>query len=115
NPEKILKMPVDTGAGWQDFNSRKVTSFLGLDTHPNAKALSQQMNVFLKNLYSFFWAKDCSIVEINPLAIVGEGDASRIIALDAKINFDDNSLTRHKDLQELRDESEEDPKELEAA
>jgi len=115
NPEKILKMPIDPAAGWQDFCSRRVSSFLGLDDHPNAKALSAQMGTFLKNLYTFFWAKDCSIVEINPLAIVGEGEASRIVALDAKINFDDNGLPRHKELLELRDEHEEDPKELEAA
>jgi succinyl-CoA synthetase beta subunit len=115
SPEKILKMPIDPAAGWQDFCSRRVSSFLGLDAHPNAKVLSAQMGTFLKNLYSFFWAKDCSIVEINPLAIVGEGEASRIVALDAKINFDDNGLPRHKELLELRDEHEEDPKELEAA
>ena len=67
---------------------------------------------FLISLYNVFIEKDCSIVEINPLVTTGEGE---VLALDAKINFDDNALFRHKDIQELRDLEEEDPKEIEAS
>ncbi|MCC4038295.1 succinate--CoA ligase subunit beta, partial [Staphylococcus pseudintermedius] len=67
---------------------------------------------FLIALYNVFIEKDCSIVEINPLVLTGEGD---VLALDSKINFDDNALFRHKDIVELRDLEEEDPKEIEAS
>ncbi|MDO2177214.1 succinate--CoA ligase subunit beta, partial [Escherichia coli] len=63
-------------------------------------------------LYNVFIEKDCSIVEINPLVTTADGD---VLALDAKINFDDNALFRHKDVVELRDLEEEDPKEIEAS
>ena len=63
-------------------------------------------------LYSAFTELDASLVEINPLVVTGAGD---VVALDAKMNFDDNALFRHKDLEELRDDDEEDPNELEAA
>ena len=66
------------------------------------------LNFFIQCIYR----KDCSIVEINPLVTTGEGE---VLALDAKINFDDNALFRHKDIQELRDLEEEDPKEIEAS
>ncbi len=110
HPEKILTLPVEPAAGWSPFYARKVAAFLGL-----TGKLATELDAFLGNLYKFFWEKDCSIVEINPLAIVGEGEAQKIIALDAKINFDDNALKRHPDVAELRDESEEDPAELEAS
>ena len=76
-----------------------------------------QKNLLIKreiliSLYNVFIEKDCSIVEINPLVTTGEGE---VLALDAKINFDDNALFRHKDIQELRDLEEEDPKEIEAS
>ena len=67
---------------------------------------------FMLGMYQAFTALDASIVEINPLVVTGAGD---VLALDAKINFDDNALYRHKDIEELRDEAEEDPTELEAA
>ena len=66
----------------------------------------------LGDLYKAFIELDCSLVEINPLVVTGAGD---VIALDAKMNFDDNALFRHQDLEELRDDDEEDPTELEAA
>lgn len=110
HPEKILTMPIEPSSGWSSFYSRKVATFLGLKG-----PLANQLDSFLANLYKFFWEKDCSIVEINPLAIVGEGEQQKIIALDAKVNFDDNALKRHPDVTELRDEAEEDPAELEAS
>ncbi|MDN6699378.1 MAG: succinate--CoA ligase subunit beta, partial [Staphylococcus equorum] len=67
---------------------------------------------FLVSLYNVFIEKDCSIVEINPLVTTNDGD---VLALDAKVNFDDNALFKHKDIQELRDLEEEDPKEIEAS
>ncbi|MBF9295482.1 succinate--CoA ligase subunit beta, partial [Staphylococcus epidermidis] len=67
---------------------------------------------FLLSLYNVFVEKDCSIVEINPLVTTGDGD---VLALDAKLNFDDNALFRHKDILELRDLEEEDPKEIQAS
>ena len=70
------------------------------------------MGKLLGGLYKLFWAKDCNMVEINPLVTTPEGD---IVALDAKVNFDSNALYRHKDILELRDLAEEDPKEVEAS
>ncbi|PWC79669.1 succinyl-CoA synthetase subunit beta, partial [Azospirillum sp. TSH64] len=67
---------------------------------------------FIQAAYKAFVDLDCAIVEINPLIVTGSGD---ILALDAKMNFDDNALFRHKDVEELRDEAEEDPSEIEAA
>jgi succinyl-CoA synthetase beta subunit len=66
----------------------------------------------LNKLYAFFWTKDCSQVEVNPLITTTDGD---VVALDAKVNFDSNALFRHPDIVELRDESEEDPREVEAS
>jgi len=107
HPEKILKVAIDPVQGFQAYHGRKIAFGLGLE--------GKQVNVavkFIGALYKAFMDLDCSIVEINPLVVTGSGD---ILALDAKVNFDDNALFRHKDIEELRDESEEDPSELEAA
>ena len=107
HPEKILKVAIDPVTGFQQFHGREIAFGLGLE--------GKQVNTavkFIGALYKAFVDLDCSIVEINPLVVTGAGE---IIALDAKVNFDDNALFRHKDIEELRDESEEDPSELEAA
>jgi len=107
HPEKILKVAIDPVQGFQQYHGREIAFGLGLE--------GKQVNTavkFIGALYKAFIDLDCSIVEINPLVVTGSGD---VIALDAKINFDDNALFRHKDIEELRDESEEDPSELEAA
>ncbi|CAA7623062.1 ADP-forming succinate--CoA ligase subunit beta [Magnetospirillum sp. SS-4] len=107
HPEKILKVAIDPVEGFQQYHGRNIAFGLGLE--------GKQVNTavkFIGGLYKAFMDLDCSIVEINPLVVTGAGE---IIALDAKVNFDDNALFRHKDIEELRDESEEDPAELEAA
>ena len=106
-PEKILKVAIDPACGMQAFHARKIAFGLGLEGNQIKSAVK-----FLMAMYKAFEQLDASIVEINPLVVTGVGD---IIALDAKMNFDDNALFRHKDIAELRDESEEDPTELEAA
>jgi len=106
HPERIIKVAIDPVAGYQQYHGRKIAFGLGLE--------GKQVNAavkFIGNLYKAFTALDCSLVEINPLLITGAGD---VLALDAKMNLDDNALYRHKELEELRDESEEDPSELEA-
>jgi succinyl-CoA synthetase beta subunit len=106
-PEKILKVAIDPATGIQAFHTRKIAFFLGLEGNQIASAAK-----FITAMYNAFNALDCSIVEINPLVVTGAGD---VLALDAKVNFDDNALFRHKDIEELRDPDEEDPAELEAA
>ena len=106
-PEKILRVAVDPVTGIQPFHARKLAYGLGLEGDQVKSAVK-----FIMAMYGAFTDLDASIVEINPLVVTGAGD---VIALDAKMNFDDNALFRHKDVQELRDEDEEDPMELEAA
>ncbi|MGB0632359.1 MAG: ADP-forming succinate--CoA ligase subunit beta [Alphaproteobacteria bacterium] len=106
-PEKILRIDIDPATGIQPFHTRQIAFGLGLEGD-QIKAASK----FLLAMYEAFNDLDASIVEINPLVVTGSGD---VIALDAKMNFDDNALFRHKDVAELRDEDEEDPTELEAA
>ncbi|HRJ60485.1 MAG TPA: ADP-forming succinate--CoA ligase subunit beta [Azospirillaceae bacterium] len=106
-PEKIIKVAIDPISGMQGYHTRKVAFGLGLE----GKQISACAK-FLTAMYKAFVDLDCSIVEINPLIVTGSGD---ILALDAKMNFDDNALFRHKDIEELRDEDEEDPAEIEAA
>lgn len=106
-PEKILRIDIDPATGMQAFHARQVAFGLGLEGDQVKLATK-----FLMAMYTAFTDLDASIVEINPLVVTGSGD---VIALDAKMNFDDNALFRHKDVQELRDEDEEDPTELEAA
>jgi succinyl-CoA synthetase beta subunit len=107
HPEKILKVSIDPVTGIQGYHCRKVAFGLGLEGKQIGAAAK-----FLTAMYQSFVDLDCSIVEINPLIVTGSGE---ILALDAKMNFDDNALFRHKDIEELRDESEEDPAEIEAA
>jgi succinyl-CoA synthetase beta subunit len=106
HPEKILKVAVDPAAGIQAFHARKIAFGLGLEGNQIGSCIK-----FITAMYKAFVDLDCSIVEINPLVVTGAGD---VIALDAKMNFDDNALFRHKDVEAMRDEDEEDPAELEA-
>ncbi len=106
-PEKILKEWVNPSTGLGDYQARNLAFGLGFSGRTVFKAVK-----FMKSLYSAFIENDCSLAEINPLVITGEGE---VIALDAKINFDDSALFRHRDLLELRDLDEEDPKEIEAS
>jgi len=106
-PEKIFTVSVHPGAGLQPWQCRKVGFGLGLD----GKQI-KQLTAMMQKLYRLIVEKDLSLVEINPLAITGAGD---LIALDAKINADDNALFRHPDLAAMRDESQEDERELEAS
>jgi succinyl-CoA synthetase beta subunit len=105
-PEKILRIAIDPTTGLSAHHIRHLASSLHLSGE-QGRAFGKMVN----GLYDAFTRLDCSIVEINPL-VVTKSDA--IIALDAKVSFDDNALFRHPDLQKLRDEAEEDPKELEA-
>ncbi len=106
-PDKILKVAIDPATGLQAFHARKVA--FGLDLEGKQVGSATKL---IQSLYNAFVGLDASLVEINPLVVTGAGD---VIALDAKMNFDDNALFRHKDVAELRDEDEEDPAELEAA
>jgi succinyl-CoA synthetase beta subunit len=106
SPEKILRVAVDPATGMQAFHARKIAFGLGLEGKQVGSCVK-----FLTGMYKAFIELDASIVEINPLVITGAGD---VLALDAKMNFDDNALYRHPDIAQLRDEAEEDPIELEA-
>src|SRR5208282_1451013 len=106
-PEKILKEPVDPAIGAQPYQARKIAYALGL----GGPHLQAAVNLIL-NVYRAFIETDASLIEINPL-IIDQRD--RVIALDAKMNFDDNALYRHKDIQAMRDLNEEDPREVEAS
>jgi succinyl-CoA synthetase beta subunit len=107
HPEKILKTAIDPATGLQPYHARKIAFGLGLTGTQVTSAVK-----FLMGMFEAFTKLDASIVEINPLVVTGAGD---IIALDAKMNFDDNSLFRQADVQGMRDETEEDPAEREAA
>ncbi len=106
-PDKLLKVFVNPEFGLQPFQIRELAFFLGF----GEKALMKQFTAIAKGLYNLFWEKDCSIVEVNPLIL---SDDNRIVALDAKVVFDDNAVFRHPDIAALRDVTEEDPKEVEA-
>ena len=107
SPEKIIKEHVDISLGIQPYQCRKIAYFLGLEGGAVRQAVS-----LISSLYRVFIEKDCSLAEINPLVLTSDGN---IAALDAKINFDDNALFRHRDIAGLRDRDEEDPLELEAS
>ncbi|MBZ8174292.1 ADP-forming succinate--CoA ligase subunit beta [Staphylococcus delphini] len=107
NPEKIFKETIDPVVGLAPYQARRIAFNINIPKESINKAVK-----FLIALYNVLIEKDCSIVEINPLVLTGEGD---VLALDSKINFDDNALFRHKDIVELRDLEEEDPKEIEAS
>ncbi len=106
-PEKIQRAVIDPAAGIFGYHARKLAFGLGLQGK-QVQAFSR----FVMAMYKAFIELDCAIVEINPLVVTGSGD---VVALDAKVSFDDNALYRHPELEKLRDEAEEDPKELEAA
>ncbi|HEC20613.1 MAG TPA: ADP-forming succinate--CoA ligase subunit beta [Gammaproteobacteria bacterium] len=107
DPEKILTVAVNPVTGLQPFQCRQIAFGLGLEG-----GQIRQLTQIMLGLYRLFTEKDLSLVEINPLVITGAGD---LLALDAKINLDDNALYRHKDLEELRDPLQEDPTEHKAA
>ncbi len=107
SPEKIIKEHVDISLGIQPYQCRKIAYFMGLEGGAVRQAVS-----FISSLYRVFIEKDCSLAEINPLVLTSDGN---IVALDAKINFDDNALFRHRDIAGLRDRNEEDSLELEAS
>lgn len=106
-PEKIIKVYINPLLGIQPYHCREVA--FGLNLPP---AAIKMFNPMLVNLYKLFVAYDCSLVEINPLVLTKE---EKVVALDAKLNFDDNALFRHKDVLEYRDLDEEDPLEIEAS
>ncbi|MBL8814117.1 MAG: ADP-forming succinate--CoA ligase subunit beta [Planctomycetaceae bacterium] len=107
SPEKILAEPFDAIAGLYPYQARKLAYALGFDA-----AAVRSAEKFLPQVCRFFVNQDCSMVEINPLVLTEEG---QLLALDAKVTFDDNALFRHKDIVELRDLSEEEPAEVRAA
>ncbi len=106
-PEKIVKVAIDPALGLQPFHARKVAFGLGLERRQVSAVVK-----LLHGAYEAFLATDASLIEINPLAVTGDGE---VVALDARVTFDDNALFRHHDIAELRDEGEEDPRELEAS
>jgi len=105
-PEKILKTAIDPAAGLLGFQARNV----GMALYGDAK-LAREFAGIAQKLYRIFIQKDCSLIEINPLVKLGSGS---LLALDAKINFDDNADFRHKEWEEMRDLSAEEPTEVEA-
>ena len=107
DPKAILKEYIEPGLGLEPFQARKLAFALGIKPEQINQAVQ-----FMTALYSVFEATDASLAEINPFITTKDG---RLFALDAKWNFDDNALFRHKDLKELRDISEEDPLEVEAS
>ena len=106
-PEKILREHIDPGVGLQPFQSRKLAFGMGLGAEAALKMVK-----LLHAVYEAFMETDASMVEINPLILTKGGD---LLALDAKVSFDDNALYRHPDIREFRDLSEEDPLEVEAS
>jgi len=105
-PEKILREPINPVVGLQAFQARKLGKALGLPAGSLGKLAK-----FLGGLYEAYLATDAALVEINPLVLTESGD---LVALDAKMGFDDNALFRHADVREMRDANEEDPREQQA-
>jgi succinyl-CoA synthetase beta subunit len=106
-PEKIFTLSIDPASGYEPFHGRKIAAALKL----TGDQIDQCVKL-IDSLYRAFIDKDMSLLEINPLVVTKAG---KLLCLDAKINFDDNALFRHKDIQELRDIEEEDPAEMEAS
>lgn len=106
-PEKIITLPINPATGLMPHHCRRVAKALALEGTTAKQAMG-----FLNGLYKAFMATDAAMLEINPLVVTGSGD---LIALDAKMGFDDNALFRHKDVLALRDLSEEDPAEVRAS
>jgi succinyl-CoA synthetase beta subunit len=107
SPEKILKAAIDPAAGLQPFQARRLAYALDFSAEQAPRA-----ETLMSALGKVFFEKDCSLAEINPVVVTPKGD---VLALDAKMNFDDNALFRHPDIERLRDETEEDSAELRAA
>lgn len=106
-PEKIVKAAIDPSIGYTSFIGRKLAYNIGL----SGDAVKSACQIF-ESLYKLYIEKDCSIVEINPLVLTND---AKLVALDGKINFDDNALFRHPEISQLRDPSEESPEEIEAS
>ncbi|MDM5295469.1 ADP-forming succinate--CoA ligase subunit beta [Peribacillus simplex] len=106
-PEKIFKEVIDPVVGLTGFQARRIAFNINIPV-----SLINKASKLMVNLYTAFVEKDCSIAEINPLVVTGDGN---VMALDAKLNFDDNAIYRHKDIAEYRDLDEEDAKEIEAS
>ena len=106
-PEKIFKVVVDPAFGLADFQVRDLVARLGF-----SGAEAKNASKLIRSLYAMYWETDAAMVEVNPLISTPTGE---VLALDAKVSFDDNSLFRHPQIVELRDLNEEDPKEIEAS
>ena len=106
-PDKIIRVPVDPGLGLQPYQGRKIAYGLGM-----GQAQVRPVASMMEALYGIFRDGDCSLVEINPLAVTGDG---RVLAADAKIDFDDDALFRHSELGKLHDPAQDDPLEAQAA
>lgn len=105
-PEKIIKVSIEPASGFSPFVGRKLAYGIGLEGEVQKKAIK-----FFEGLYNLYMSKDCSIAEINPLVLTKSQD---LIALDAKLNFDDNALFRHPEIEKFRDPTEESEQEIEA-
>ena len=106
-PDKIIRVAIDPGLGLQPYQGRKIAYGLGM-----GPAQVRPVASMMAALYRIFRENDCSLVEINPLAVTGDG---RVLAADAKIDFDDDALFRHSDLGDLHDPAQDDPLEAQAA
>jgi len=104
-PEKIIKVAIDPASGWTSFAGRKLAYGIGL----KSESLIKQAITFFQGLYKLYVESDCTIAEINPLVVTKEGV---LMALDAKLNFDENALFRHPELEEMRDPTEESQNEV---
>jgi succinyl-CoA synthetase beta subunit len=107
SPEKILRVPIDVGLGLVDFQARKICKALALSGESAKKGAT-----FFKNFVKLFLETDASLAEVNPMIVTPGGE---VLALDCKLNFDDNAMFRHKDIAAMLDETEEDPAELRAS
>ncbi|HHZ62441.1 MAG TPA: ADP-forming succinate--CoA ligase subunit beta [Dehalococcoidia bacterium] len=105
-PEKLLRVSIDPVLGLQPFQGRRIAYGLGVDD-----SLVRPISALMDSIYKVFEESDCSLVEINPLGITTDG---RVLAMDAKLNIDDDAVFRHRDLQPLRDTDQEDVLEVEA-
>ncbi|MBN2186773.1 MAG: ADP-forming succinate--CoA ligase subunit beta [Dehalococcoidia bacterium] len=106
-PEKIFRTHIDPAVGFQPYQGRKLAYGMGMVGNQ-----VRELTRLMTQLYNLFMAKDCSLAEINPLAVTVDG---KLVALDAKMNFDDNAIFRHKDVEELEDKKQEEPLEVQAA
>ncbi|MDB4963211.1 MAG: succinyl-CoA synthetase, beta subunit [Myxococcales bacterium] len=106
HPEKIIRMSINPATGWQDYQSRELAKALGI-----TGKVANEFAAFMRPLTRAYDELDMSLLEINPMITTKDG---KVLALDAKINFDDNAMFRHPELEELRDPNEEDPSEQEA-